>query len=478
MKKRLLAIALCVALLAGCTPALAGVDTLDRALSRWMDAQTAVRFSATAQLQTWLPFTDETLSMGLNMLNVFPWLRRLNPRIPRAIADKVQAEKWRKNSPLAVGMLNGLMPCGPLQAMQIYALSTGNAFAGALSMLLFSLGTVPLMFGLGALSTLVSRRFTRRMLTVGAVLVAVLGLSMLSQGWTLVRIPLLTATAQSAETTAPPDVKSKTGVNPANEGSVQEIRSTLESSRYPNITVQAGLPVRWTINAPQGSINGCNNRMYIPQYQIEHTFTQGDNVIEFTPTETGTFPYSCWMGMIRATITVVEPGEPTPEASQNQSDTSGGLFAAADTAPEPAGYQIPTDTLAVAQQTVDDDGNPLQRVTITLTDTGFTPAVVVVQSGVDVVWTIVNRSRAANELWVPEYRAQLDLAEGENQLYLTPAGDFAFSEKDTRFFGIVKVVEDVDQMNADTIRSEARDYQTLRYPTAYFQEAAGGSCCQ
>jgi len=63
MKKRLLAIALCVALLAGCTPALAGVDTLDRALSRWMDAQTAVRFSATAQLQTWLPFTDETLSM-------------------------------------------------------------------------------------------------------------------------------------------------------------------------------------------------------------------------------------------------------------------------------------------------------------------------------------------------------------------------------------------------------------------------------
>ena len=63
MKKRLLAIALCVALLAGCTPALAGVDTLDRALSRWMDTQTAVRFSATAQLQTWLPYTDETVAM-------------------------------------------------------------------------------------------------------------------------------------------------------------------------------------------------------------------------------------------------------------------------------------------------------------------------------------------------------------------------------------------------------------------------------
>ena len=63
MKKRCLAVALCVLLLAGCTPAFAGVETLDRALSRWMDTQTAVRFSASAQLQTWMPFPDETVAM-------------------------------------------------------------------------------------------------------------------------------------------------------------------------------------------------------------------------------------------------------------------------------------------------------------------------------------------------------------------------------------------------------------------------------
>lgn len=123
--------------------------------------------------------------MGINMLDMFPWLRKLNPGMPKVFADKINSEKHRRKSPLIVGLLNGLMPCGPLQAMQIYALSTGNPLKGALSMLLFSMGTVPLMFGLGALSSALSKKFARKIMTTGAVLVVVLGLSMFSQGWNL-----------------------------------------------------------------------------------------------------------------------------------------------------------------------------------------------------------------------------------------------------------------------------------------------------
>lgn len=54
--------------------------------------------------------------------------------------------------PFIVGIHNGFMPCGPLQSMWIVALAGGSSFAGAFSMLLFSLGTVPLMLGLGPLS--------------------------------------------------------------------------------------------------------------------------------------------------------------------------------------------------------------------------------------------------------------------------------------------------------------------------------------
>lgn len=87
---------------------------------------------------------------------------------------------------------------------------------------------------------------------------------------------------------------------------VQIVNSTLSSGSYPNITVQAGVPVRWTIEAPEGSINGCNNRIVIQDYDIEYTFHTGENVIEFMPTEAGTVSYSCWMGMIRGSIYVMD----------------------------------------------------------------------------------------------------------------------------------------------------------------------------
>ena len=118
--------------------------------------------------------------MGINMLGIFPWLRRFNPKLPSGLAKKIGRKKAQSSSPLIVGILNGLMPCGPLQAMQLYALSTGSAVSGAVSMLMFSLGTVPLMLGLGALSTFLSKKHSAKMMTAGAVLVAVLGLSMFS----------------------------------------------------------------------------------------------------------------------------------------------------------------------------------------------------------------------------------------------------------------------------------------------------------
>ena len=122
--------------------------------------------------------------MGINMLNIFPWLRKFNIRIPRIITDRINKNN-KNNSPLYVGLLNGLMPCGPLQAMQLYALSTADPIRGAISMFFFSLGTVPLMFGLGVLSSILSKKFRNKMISVSAVLVAFLGLIMFNNGMAL-----------------------------------------------------------------------------------------------------------------------------------------------------------------------------------------------------------------------------------------------------------------------------------------------------
>ena len=121
--------------------------------------------------------------MGINMLGIFPGLRRFIPQIPRFLAGRVNQKKAGNRQPFIVGMLNGLMPCGPLQSMQIVALASGNPLAGAFSMFMFSLGTVPLMLGLGSFVSLLGKRFTKRVMEIGAVLVVVLGLAMLSQGF-------------------------------------------------------------------------------------------------------------------------------------------------------------------------------------------------------------------------------------------------------------------------------------------------------
>jgi sulfite exporter TauE/SafE/copper chaperone CopZ len=229
------------------------------------------------------------LIMGLNMLNVFPALRRLNPRMPK-IFRRLAGQKASRG-PFIVGLLNGLMPCGPLQAMQLYALGTGSIIVGAASMFFFSLGTVPLMFGLGAISSFLSGNFTRKMMKTSAVLVMVLGIIMLNRGLGLSGISVF---ASSPGTTA------------SIKGDIQIVTTNLDSGRYTPITVQKGIPVKWIIEVDQGDLNGCNNPLTIPKYNYTKELQYGKNVIEFVPEKTGNIVYTCWMGMIRSNITVVD----------------------------------------------------------------------------------------------------------------------------------------------------------------------------
>ncbi|HOP74335.1 MAG TPA: sulfite exporter TauE/SafE family protein [Bacillota bacterium] len=231
--------------------------------------------------------------IGINMLGIFPWLKRFNVPMPRLFGNKLFSNGGRYG-PFVVGLLNGLMPCGPLQTMQLYALGTGSFRAGALSMFLFSLGTVPLMFGFGAISSLLSQKLTRPMLRAGAVLVIVLGLVMVSRGLSL-----------SGVSVAPPGPVGSKAAVAVLQGGVQEVTTTLTSGRYTPIIVQKGIPVRWTIKATAEDLNGCNNPIIIPKYGMEKRLVPGDNFIEFTPQEEGNLTYTCWMGMIRSTIKVV-----------------------------------------------------------------------------------------------------------------------------------------------------------------------------
>jgi sulfite exporter TauE/SafE/copper chaperone CopZ len=435
--------------------------------------------------------------MGINMLGFFPALRRFNPRMPRIFARKIEAysvgtagavpsphpgaeapggRKRAGKHPLIIGLLNGLMPCGPLQAMQLYALSTGSPVAGGISMFLFSAGTVPLMFAIGALGSVLSAGsggpvFARRVMKAGAILVTVMGMTMFSYGFNLSGFNFDFAGKALAVINpfaAKGGLRGSGGAGAAEtpfriEDGVQMVNSTLSGGRYPAITVRAGIPVKWTINAPPGSINGCNNRMIIREYKIEHRFTPGENVIEFTPGKTGKFSYSCWMGMIRSSITVVEEGQNLADAGES------GLK------PSPAGAAIPTDKIALAEI----QEGAYQRVKTNLRDDGIDPAIMVVQRGLPVSWLINNDSLdpGNSRLIFPAYYTQIDMAQGDNEINFIAAEDFDFSSADNVFYGYVKVVDNLNNVDIETIKAEVSEHETLIYPEAYFETAAQGAAC-
>ena len=229
------------------------------------------------------------LLMALRLLGVFKGLRTI--RLP-AFAYRLGGKLLKGRSGFAIGLLNGLMPCGPLQSMQLYALSTGSFAGGALSMLLFSLGTVPLMFGFGALSGGLNRKYAKHMLTVSALLIFVLGLGMVGNGLSLSGAAL--PTARQGETVRVAMLA----------GDRQIVRSEIDYGSYEAISVRSGVPVEWTIYVPEGRLNGCNGEILVREYGLDVKLHEGENVVEFTPDKAGAVPYSCWMGMIRSSINI------------------------------------------------------------------------------------------------------------------------------------------------------------------------------
>ena len=432
-------------------------------------------FSLSAALKGVMPILAGAfmLFLGVRMLGVFPWLSRLKVRIPGVKSGRLSAAASRRG-PLVVGLLNGLMPCGPLQTMQVYALGTGSLFAGALSMFLFSLGTVPLLLGLGAVSSLLSAKFTRRMLKASGVLVLALGLLMFSRGMTLFGVSL-------------PGIGTRGTVAVAQvRGGIQEVTTTVDSGEYHPFIVQNGIPVRWTITARAEDLNGCNNPLTVPQYGIRAQLVPGRNVIEFTPRSEGTITYTCWMGMISSTIRVVpdlasltaaDLKAPDPQQAGIASAFDAGSLPAATagtggccsgaTTGAFAGGKVPTDLIVPARL---ESGAQVAEVKVD--DAGYSPAVIVLQKGVKAKFRFVPAKLTSCNSVVdfPAYNGSLDLGAGQLETpYLDVQGDFTFQCGMGMLHGYVKVVDDISKVDMRAVKAAVDSYRAS--PTGI------GGCC-
>lgn len=238
------------------------------------------------------------LLMALKMIRLYPnflpnTFRFRNVQRKHFLKLQHFLNRHTAKSPFFVGLANGFMPCGPLQSIQLYALGTGSVIEGALSMFYFSLGTFPLMFGIGFISNLLQNHVSKSLHRLSGLLIFVLALTMFSRGAALAGIVL------------PMEYTGTIVKSALVEENLQEVRITLSSNKYPSIQVQEDIPVKLIIEVDEKNLNGCNNPLTLPTYQLEKTLVPGENILYFTPTESGKSLYTCWMGMIRGTIEVV-----------------------------------------------------------------------------------------------------------------------------------------------------------------------------
>jgi sulfite exporter TauE/SafE len=85
--------------------------------------------------------------LGINLLDVFPWAKKLQPSMPRFIAKNAHGVSKLNHTftPLLVGIATFFLPCGFTQSMQLYTLTTGSFMKGGFTMLAFALGTLPVL---------------------------------------------------------------------------------------------------------------------------------------------------------------------------------------------------------------------------------------------------------------------------------------------------------------------------------------------
>uniref|UniRef100_B8HLT3 Ferric reductase domain protein transmembrane component domain protein n=1 Tax=Cyanothece sp. (strain PCC 7425 / ATCC 29141) TaxID=395961 RepID=B8HLT3_CYAP4 len=124
---------------------LAGIGSLLRQSLSVITGLMLVWFGLAQVHPQWLP--------RLPLLNPLA-THRLSRWLQSAMAQVALGANWW--SPIALGGLWGLMPCGFLYAAQIKAAETGDPVGGAITMLGFGVGTLPVMLGVGLSTSFLS----------------------------------------------------------------------------------------------------------------------------------------------------------------------------------------------------------------------------------------------------------------------------------------------------------------------------------
>lgn len=235
--------------------------------------------------------------LGLDMARVLSVGKIIPSGLNKAIFENLEHKlmKYPRIAPFFLGAITYILPCGFTQAVQVYALGLASPIQGAITMMVFALGTTPALILVGGLTSFTKTSFYNYFIKTMGVLVFAVGFIYFSNFTSLYGININPFAS---------DTRRVTSLVPVKDGT-QTINMRVVTSGYiPNyFAVKKGIPVKWRIQGE--NVFGCQAYFVVPKLGIQKTIEPGENLIEFTPTETGFINFSCGMGMYRGRIEVV-----------------------------------------------------------------------------------------------------------------------------------------------------------------------------
>ncbi|MDO8648879.1 MAG: sulfite exporter TauE/SafE family protein [Candidatus Peregrinibacteria bacterium] len=242
------------------------------------------------------------LLLGMQLTEIFPRLNSYKLTLPSALSRALgisqhHTKEYSHRSAMTLGALTFFLPCGFTQLMQMNAIASGGFLPGGIIMAAFAIGTAPGLLGIGGLTSIVHGLGAKIFFKTAGLLVVAFAIFNLTNGYRMTgwepfwemqgnRVP--TQTTSTVE-----------------EG-VQIVRMLQTARGYePNaFVVKRGVPVRWIVNATDP--NSCAASINFPAFSLSKYLSPGENIIEFTPLQTGTLRFSCSMGMYPGSFTVID----------------------------------------------------------------------------------------------------------------------------------------------------------------------------
>ena len=255
----------------------------------------AVGINQTVQTTMQLAAGIYMIVVALNLLNVHPIFRYAIIQPPRFLTKRIRNQSKSKAvfAPALLGAMTIFIPCGTTLAMEALAISSANALSGALIMATFIIGTTPLFFGVGWITSVLGDTFREKFLKIAAFAVLYLGIisingSLVALGSPVSLNSLFVSTPKQQVVTS------------------QNVEIIITSSGYsPNtIRVKKNLPVQIILTSKDAF--SCASAFRIPSLGIERNLLPNETqTITFTPKQIGQIPFTCSMGMYRGTIEVI-----------------------------------------------------------------------------------------------------------------------------------------------------------------------------